>query len=93
MVEWLLLAFWNQELDIGDRAALLKIAGEAGLDAAKTLTGLESDADVDIIKAEVTRSARMGVNGVLCHILGRGQGMMGAQPTQSLVAATRSLAT
>jgi predicted DsbA family dithiol-disulfide isomerase len=93
MVEWFLLAFWNQGLDRGDRAVLLNIAGETGLDAAKTLTGLERETDVDAVKAEATQSARMGVNGVPCHILGRRQGMMGAQPTESLVAAMRSLAT
>ena len=92
VAERLFMAYWNGGLDVGDRAVLLQIAGDAGLDVADVAGKLENGTDVDAVTAEVGHAARMGVNGVPCFILGRRQGLMGAQPAEALAEAIRSLA-
>lgn len=92
VAERLFMAYWNRGLDVGDRAVLVKIAGDAGLDAADVSKKLEDGVDVDAVAAEVRHAASMGVNGVPCFILGRRQGLMGAQPAEALVEAIRTLA-
>jgi predicted DsbA family dithiol-disulfide isomerase len=92
VAERLFMAYWNGGLDVGDRAVLLGIAGDAGLDVAEVAGKLEDGTDVDAVTAEVGHAARMGVNGVPCFILGRRQGLMGAQPAEALAEAIRSLA-
>ena len=90
--ERLFLAYFSLGLDIGDRAVLLKIAGEAGMDESEVSTKLESDADIAAVNAEVERAYRMGVTGVPCFIFAQKQGLMGAQPAEQLVTAIRALA-
>ncbi len=92
VAERLFMAYWNAGLDVGDRAVLLKIAGEAGLDASDIAKKFDDGTDVDTVTAEVGHAARMGVNGVPCFILGRRQGLMGAQPAEALADAIRTLA-
>ena len=92
VAERLFMAYWNAGLDVGDRAVLLKIAGDAGLDASDIAKKFDDGTDSDAVVAEVTQATRMGVNGVPCFILGRRQGLMGAQPAEALVDAIRTLA-
>ncbi len=92
VAERLFMAYWNAGLDVGDRAVLLKIAGEAELDASDIAKKFDDGTDVDTVTAEVGHAARMGVNGVPCFILGRKQGLMGAQPAEALADAIRTLA-
>lgn len=82
--ERLFMAYFSLGIDIGDRAVLAKIAGEAGMDKAAVSAKLDSDADVDAVTAEVERAYRVGVTGVPCFILAQRQGLMGAQPTEVL---------
>ena len=90
--ERLFMAYFSLGLDIGDRAVLVKIAGEAGMDESEVSTKLESDTDIDAVNAEVERAYRMGVTGVPCFIFAQKQGLMGAQPAEQLVTAIRALA-
>ena len=90
--ERLFMAYFSLGLDIGDRAVLLKIAREAGMDESEVSTKLESDADIAAVNAEVERAYRMGVTGVPCFIFAQKQGLMGAQPAEQLVTAIRALA-
>jgi predicted DsbA family dithiol-disulfide isomerase len=92
VTERLFMAYWNRGLDVGDRAVLVKIAGEAGMDSSDVSAKLESDADVDAVNAEVERAYRMGVTGVPCFIFAQKQGMMGAQPAEVLADAIGKLA-
>ena len=92
VAERLFMAYWNGGLDVGDPGVLVKIAGDAGLDAAAIAQKLEDGSDADAVTAEVGQAARMGVNGVPCFILGRKQGLMGAQPPDALADAIRALA-
>jgi predicted DsbA family dithiol-disulfide isomerase len=90
--ERLFMAYFSLGLDIGDRAVLAKIAGEAGMDKADVSTKLDSDTDVDAVTAEVERAYRIGVTGVPCFILAQKQGIMGAQSAEVLADAIDKLA-
>jgi len=92
VAERLFMAYFSLGLDIGDRAALTKIAGEAGMDMAAVSAKLDSDTDVDAVTAEVERAYRMGVTGVPCFILAQKRGLMGAQPAEVLADAIGKLA-
>ena len=92
VAERLFMAYFNDGLDIGDRAVLVKIAGEAGMDEAEVSAKLENDTDVDAVNAEVERAYRMGVTGVPCFIFAQKQGLMGAQPAEVLADAIGKLA-
>ncbi len=92
MAERLFMAYWNGGLDVGSRGVLLKIAADAGMDPVEVARKLEDNTDVDAVTAEVAQAGRMGVTGVPCFILGRRQGLMGAQPAEALAAAIKSLA-
>lgn len=92
VAERLFMAYWNEGKDVGDRKVLLAIATEAGLDATEISAKFEQDTDLEAVRAEVEQASRMGVTGVPCFILGRKQGLMGAQPAQVLADAIRQLA-
>jgi predicted DsbA family dithiol-disulfide isomerase len=91
VAERLFMAYWNAGLDVGDHAVLIQIAGDAGMDKTEVAQKLENGTDVDAVSDEVGHAARMGVNGVPCFILGRKQGLMGAQPAEALADAIRKL--
>jgi predicted DsbA family dithiol-disulfide isomerase len=91
VAERLFMAYWNAGLDVGDHAMLVQIAGDAGMDKTEVAQKLENGTDVDAVSDEVGHAARMGVNGVPCFILGRKQGLMGAQPAEALADAIRKL--
>ena len=92
VAERLFMAYFSLGLDIGDRAVLAKIAGEAGMDKAEVSTKLENGTDIDAVNTEVERAYRMGVTGVPCFILAQKQGLMGAQPAEVLADAIGKLA-
>jgi predicted DsbA family dithiol-disulfide isomerase len=92
VAERLFMAYFSLGLDIGDRAVLAGIAGEAGMDEAGISAKFESDTDVDAVTAEVERAYRMGVTGVPCFIFAQKQGLMGAQPAEVLAEAIKTLA-
>ena len=92
VAERLFMAYFNGGLDIGDRAVLAKLAGEAGMDQSEVSAKLENGTDIDAVNAEVKRAYRMGVTGVPCFIFAQKQGMMGAQPAEVLAVAIGKLA-
>ncbi|MEQ1519930.1 MAG: DsbA family oxidoreductase [Aestuariivirga sp.] len=92
VAERLFMAYFNGGLDIGDRAVLAKIAGDAGMVKASVSAKLENGMDIDAVTAEVERAYRMGVTGVPCFILAQKQGLMGAQPAEVLADAIGKLA-
>ncbi|MEP7174389.1 MAG: DsbA family oxidoreductase [Aestuariivirga sp.] len=92
VAERLFMAYFNGGFDVGDRAVLAKIAGDAGMDQSEVSARLESDEDVDAVNVEVERAYRMGVTGVPCFIFAQRQGVMGAQPAEVLAEAIGKLA-
>ena len=93
MAERLFMAYFTSGLDIGDRKVLLRMAGEAGMDATDVSAKLQSDTDVDAVNAEVEQAYRMGVTGVPCFIFAQKQGLIGAQPAKVLADTIAKLAT
>lgn len=78
--------------DIGNRAVLAQLAGEAGMDAALTEALLSSNADVEAVQDEIATSARMGITGVPCFLLESKYAVMGAQEAETLADAIRQVA-
>ena len=78
--------------DIGDRAVLAGVAGEAGMDAALTEALLSSNADVEAVQTEIATASRMGIRGVPCFLLEGKYAVMGAQDAETLADALRQVA-
>ena len=78
--------------DIGDRAVLAGVAGEAGMDAGLIEPLLASNADVEAVQDEIGMAARMGIRGVPCFLLEGKYAVMGAQETETLADAIRQVA-
>ena len=79
VVEALFQAYFVDGRDIGDVDELVSVVVEAGLDEAATRSYLESDEDVERIRAEDANARQMGVQGVPCFIINRKYAISGAQ--------------
>jgi predicted DsbA family dithiol-disulfide isomerase len=71
--------YFLQGRDVGDLAALAKIAAEAGLDEREARAFLAGDAERDEIVAEDRNARRLGVNAVPCFIFAGQYAISGAQ--------------
>jgi predicted DsbA family dithiol-disulfide isomerase len=71
--------YFLQGRDVGDLAALAKIAAEAGLDEREARTFLAGDAERDEIVSEDRNARRLGVNAVPCFIFAGQYAISGAQ--------------
>lgn len=80
VVSALFRAYWREGRDIGDRAVLSDIAGEAGLDRAMIARLLDGDGDRAEIAARVAHSRSRGVNSVPTFIIANRHAVQGAQP-------------
>lgn len=79
VVEALFQAYFIDARDIGDIDELVAIGSAAGLEEAPLRDYLESDQDIDRIKAEDAMARQMGVQGVPCFIINRKYAISGAQ--------------
>lgn len=87
VVARLFAAYFEEGRDIGDRAILSGIAGEAGMDAALVSDLLEGEADRDRIEHDVALAYRLGVSGVPSFIMNRKYMIQGAQDPDKLARA------
>ena len=87
MVEALFRGYFEEGEDLGDRAALARLAWDADLDPDQVLEFLESEDGFDVVKAEDSVARRMGVDGVPCYLFNRQVVIFGAQPPDILEAA------
>ncbi|HTP84824.1 MAG TPA: DsbA family oxidoreductase [Alphaproteobacteria bacterium] len=85
MVETLFRGYFTEGEDIGNPAALARLAGVAGLDPATVETYLVSGEDDDTIRAEDAFARQIGINGVPCFIIDRQYAISGAQPAEAFV--------
>lgn len=75
-------AYFAQGRDIGERATLLALASESGLDTALITRLMDTDADADLIR-EADRMARArGISGVPFFIIDKQYAVSGAQSVQ-----------
>jgi predicted DsbA family dithiol-disulfide isomerase len=83
-MERVMRAYFTEGVAIGDRAALVELATEIGLDAKETL---DSDAYADAVREDEHLAQRIGIQGVPFFVLDRRYGVSGAQPAEILVQA------
>jgi predicted DsbA family dithiol-disulfide isomerase len=92
VVDGLFKANFEQGRNVGDPAVLLDIAETAGLDRSVIATLLASDADRDLIVAEIDSAKQMGVTGVPFFIFDQQYAVSGAQTPDVLAKALRDIA-
>ena len=90
--EALFAAFFRDSRDIGDKAVLAEIAGEAGLDAALAGELLATDRDEQAVWEEELFYRRLGVSGVPTYIFNGQFAVSGAQAPGDLAKAIREAA-
>lgn len=83
---------FEEGANLGDHAALIEAAREAGMDASVVETLLPTDADVDAVRTEIATASRMGITGVPCFLLEDKYAVMGAQDADTLTDAIRQVA-
>ena len=83
MVAALFRALWRDGRDVGDADVLADIAGEVGLDRAMMRRLLDSDGDVEDIRARDTHARERGVTGVPTFVIANQHVLQGAQPTET----------
>jgi predicted DsbA family dithiol-disulfide isomerase len=82
-VEALFNAYFLDGFDIGDIQVLADLAARTGLDRAETFAYLETDEDLDLIKAEDMQARQLGVQGVPFYILEEQYAISGAQEPEA----------
>ena len=87
LVERLFRAFFMEGCDIGDRASLAALAGEAGYDADAARAYLASDEGRELVEAASRRARELGVNGVPFFIFDNKVAVSGAQESDTLLEA------
>lgn len=87
----LMRAYFEEGRNVGDRAVLIDIAREAGMDAAVVEALLASDADIAETRSEIETAQQMGVTGVPCYLLEGRYAVMGAQDPAVLADAIRQI--
>ena len=82
--ERLLRAYFTEGEAVGDRATLVRLAAEAGLDAAEVRAALDEQRHADAVRADEAEAAALGIRGVPFFVVDRRYGVSGAQPTDLL---------
>jgi predicted DsbA family dithiol-disulfide isomerase len=78
-------AYLTDGQPIGDRETLVRVAAEAGLDAATAREVVESDAYARDVRAEERRASALGITGVPFFVIDEKYGLSGAQPADVLL--------
>lgn len=81
-VSRLFKAYFEEGMDIGDRDVLLDIAEGIGMDRAMTERLIDSDADLEDIRARDAHARERGVTGVPTFVLANTHVLPGAQPPE-----------
>lgn len=89
VVEALFRAYFHDGRDIGDRATLVAVAGEAGLDAAAVTAALDGTAGEAEVRAEDEGFRRLGISGVPTFALQGHVLFSGAMPPERMAEAFR----
>jgi predicted DsbA family dithiol-disulfide isomerase len=89
LVRRLFEMFFLEGANIGEHEKLLEAAAFVDMDAKLVADLLASDADREVVTAEIAKSRSMGVTGVPFFIIGNKYALSGAQPAQILADAIR----
>ncbi|MCH8685215.1 DsbA family oxidoreductase [Pedomonas mirosovicensis] len=85
MAQRLFEAYFEEGLDIGDRAVLARLAEDIGLSGEDVASLLATDTDVEPIRAGFQRSREIGVRGIPTLIFQGQWAVAGVQATEALV--------
>lgn len=89
VVQRLMRAHFEEGTDLGDRAVLARLAGEAGLDAGSVAAMLETDGLQEHVNADLDQARALGVRGVPFFLFGGRYAFSGAQPDAAFREALR----
>ena len=92
MAERLFMAYWSEGKDIGNRNVLAAEAGATGINAGQIAELLDSDQDVENVKAEIAHATNIGVTGVPTFIFAQSYALVGAQSADVLADAISRVA-
>jgi predicted DsbA family dithiol-disulfide isomerase len=87
MKERLMRAYFTEGEPIGDRDALVRLAGEAGVDEAAARTALAGGRYAAEVREDEATARQLGISGVPFFVLGRRFGVSGAQPADTMLEA------
>jgi predicted DsbA family dithiol-disulfide isomerase len=85
--ERLMKAYFTEGRPIGDPVALAELAGDVGIDQARTRDVLPGDEFADAVRQDERQAAELGISGVPFFVLNRRFGISGAQPAELLAGA------
>jgi predicted DsbA family dithiol-disulfide isomerase len=85
MKERLLRATFTEGLPIADKPALVRLATDVGLPAARAQAVLDGDAYADAVRADERQAARYGITGVPFFVADGKYAVSGAQPPEVLL--------
>jgi predicted DsbA family dithiol-disulfide isomerase len=85
--ERLLLGYFTEGESMGEPEVLVRLASEAGLDAAEVRAMLAGDALADAVRDDERQAAELGIRGVPFFVIAGRFGLSGAQPVDVLLAA------
>jgi len=86
-VERLFQLYFIEGANLTDKQVLIDAAVEAGLERAVVERLLESDADLEETRAEISQAQQMGVTGVPAFIIGSRYAIMGAREPEVIAQA------
>ena len=85
--ERLLRGYMTEGVAIGDRDALVELAGDAGLDREEVRAMLASTQFAPEVHGDEEQAARLGISGVPFFVIGGRYAVSGAQPANVLLGA------
>jgi predicted DsbA family dithiol-disulfide isomerase len=83
--ERLLRAYFVEGEAVGDRGALVRLAADAGLEAAEVESALEEQRYAGAVRADEAEAGALGISGVPFFVVDRKYGVSGAQPAEQLL--------
>lgn len=85
--ERLLRAYFTEGEPVGDRATLVRLAAEAGLDAEEVRAVLDEQRHAGAVRTDEAEATAIGIRGVPFFVIDRKYGVNGAQPAEVLLQA------
>ena len=89
MKERLMKAYFSEGVAIGERAELIQLAVQVGLDESEVKAMLASDQYANDVRADEARAREFGISGVPFFAIDERYGVSGAQPADALLDALR----
>jgi predicted DsbA family dithiol-disulfide isomerase len=83
--ERLLTAYFTEGAAVGDRATLVALGEEVGLDPAKTAEVLDDDRYAADVRADEADARNLGISGVPFFVVDRHYGISGAQSPEAIL--------